>query len=286
MERKFKLRAFIALLMLWSFIVEMVSGIVLYVVPPGRIANWTNWKFWGITKHGWTALHTIFGYLFFIFACYHIVKNWKAILNYIRKKIRRGLKMRWELGTSLLLTVLLTAATLINLAPFSTVMDFGTKLKNSWEDSKNPPIRPHAEDMTLYELSSELQIGIDKAEASLSEAGITLKGSEQTIKAIAEENQISPADVFDLLIKHTSGEVRQKIEKITTPQSHKQGMGKGYGQMSLSQLARDVGISPAEALERLKAHGLTAQENETIRAIADKNNRRPFEIVDIIKKKP
>ena len=214
MKKKFQFRSFTALIMLWSFLVEMVSGIVLYIVPPGRIANWTNWKLWGITKHGWGALHTIFGYLFFIFVCFHIFYNWKAILNYLRRKIQKGLKLRLELGISLLLTVLFTAAILINLAPFSTVMDFGEKMKNSWEESKNPPIRPHAEDMTLPELCVELEMTSDTAKKILTEAGITIHNPEQTIKAIAEDNKISPADVFDILIKTASPEIREKLKKL------------------------------------------------------------------------
>ena len=55
--------------------------------------------------------------------------------------------------------------------------------------------------------------------------------------------------------------------------------------MTLSQIARDAGISTDEALALLKARGITAYENDSIRTIADKNNKKPFEIADMIKKK-
>ncbi|MBE0460642.1 MAG: DUF4405 domain-containing protein, partial [Candidatus Aminicenantes bacterium] len=63
-----KFRAFISLSILWSFLVEAISGIVLYITPVGRVANWTNWKFLGLTKQNWEAIHTIFGYVFLLFA--------------------------------------------------------------------------------------------------------------------------------------------------------------------------------------------------------------------------
>jgi len=87
-KKKFKFRAFTALIMLWSLIIETVSGVVLYIVPPGRIAHWTNWELWSLNKEGWEAIHTIFGYLFLIFACIHIYYNWKSILNYVRKRLK------------------------------------------------------------------------------------------------------------------------------------------------------------------------------------------------------
>ncbi len=48
-KKQFKIRAFTAMMMLLSFVLETISGIVLYIVPPGRVANWTNWKIWGLT---------------------------------------------------------------------------------------------------------------------------------------------------------------------------------------------------------------------------------------------
>ncbi|MFH1952450.1 MAG: DUF4405 domain-containing protein [Pseudomonadota bacterium] len=45
-----------------SFIVDTLSGIILYIAPPGRVANWTSWQVWGLGREQWVAIHTIFGY--------------------------------------------------------------------------------------------------------------------------------------------------------------------------------------------------------------------------------
>ena len=104
--KKFQFRAFRVLIMLWSLIVETISGVILYILPPGRTASWVNWKLFGFSKGQWEAIHTIFGYVFLIFACMHIVFQWRNITAYIRNKVKTGLKIRVEMITSLLVVLL------------------------------------------------------------------------------------------------------------------------------------------------------------------------------------
>ena len=53
--------------MLLTLVVLTINSIILYVVPEGRIANWADWYFLGLTKGDWGAQHTTIGFLF-IFA--------------------------------------------------------------------------------------------------------------------------------------------------------------------------------------------------------------------------
>lgn len=34
----------------FAFVVIAISGVILYIVPPGRVANWTNWQLLGLGK--------------------------------------------------------------------------------------------------------------------------------------------------------------------------------------------------------------------------------------------
>jgi hypothetical protein len=43
-------RGFASLLTTFSFIVMSISGILLFIVPQGRIAEWTDWRMLGLTK--------------------------------------------------------------------------------------------------------------------------------------------------------------------------------------------------------------------------------------------
>ena len=75
--------------LVWSLIVLTLNSIVLYVVPEGRISNWAVWKFWGLTKHDWSAQHTTVGFLFLFAGIVHIYLNWKPIMNYMKNKAKQ-----------------------------------------------------------------------------------------------------------------------------------------------------------------------------------------------------
>lgn len=281
-KNKFKFRAFTALIVLWSFIIENVTGIVLYIVPPGRIAHWTNWKLLGFTKEQWAALHTIFGYIFLIFAVIHIYYNWKPILNYIKKKVKAGIRMRTELTVSLVLTILVFIATAISLPPFSTVMDFGTKMKNSWEESSQEPFVPHAEEMSLKDFIG--QIGISKEEAlkALEKKGIQLQDTSASIKDIAVDNNTSPVALYEILKSELPTEAKEKFDSLTTQK--KQTRGGGYGWKTLENLAQDLNIPIQDIMEFLQSKGIDAQKTEVIRNVAEKNGITPYELVEMIQK--
>ena len=268
-KNKFKFRAFTALIVLWSFIVENVTGIVLYIVPPGRIAHWTNWKLLGFTKEQWASLHTIFGYIFLIFAVIHIYYNWKPILNYIKKKVKAGLRMRMELTVSLAITILVFVATAISLPPFSTVMDFGTKMKNSWEESRQEPFVPHAEEMSLTEFIEQIEISQEEALKLLKDKGIKVQSTSSLIKDIAKDNNTSPAAIYDILEKE--------------PPKKKQS-GRGYGWKTLENVAQELNIPLQDIMKFLQSKGIDAQKDEGIRDIAEKTGMTPYELVEMIQK--
>lgn len=138
-RKGFKWRGLVTFLLAFGMLVEIVSGIVLYITPPGRFANWTNWTFWGIDKHMWGAIHTVFGYLLLIVIMIHLYFNWRVILHFTWNKLRNTFNLKWELAIAVLISVLVFAGTLWNIPPFSTVMDIGNDAKLSWERNGGNP---------------------------------------------------------------------------------------------------------------------------------------------------
>ena len=61
-------RAMTSILIAASFLLLLISGAVLFVSPPGRVANWGNWRMIGLTKHEWTGVHTWFAAVFVLTA--------------------------------------------------------------------------------------------------------------------------------------------------------------------------------------------------------------------------
>ena len=96
--RKFHWKVFVSFYVVFSFLALAVSGIVLYVAPPGRIANWSIWTLGALSKAQWQAVHTIVALLFIVAAGFHLYFNWKVLMAYLRSKLAEGLRMKWELA--------------------------------------------------------------------------------------------------------------------------------------------------------------------------------------------
>ena len=48
----------------FSFVIVAVSGTMMFIVPPGRIASWTEWKFIGLTREEWVSIHVVLSIFF------------------------------------------------------------------------------------------------------------------------------------------------------------------------------------------------------------------------------
>ena len=58
-----------------AFVLMLLTSIVLYIVPQGRVAYWANWQLWGLSKTQWTHLHINLGLLFLVALILHIYYN-------------------------------------------------------------------------------------------------------------------------------------------------------------------------------------------------------------------
>ncbi|MBN1382696.1 MAG: DUF4405 domain-containing protein [Deltaproteobacteria bacterium] len=137
MKKSFNWRGLVTFTLIMGILVETVSGIVLYITPLGRFANWTNWAFWGLDKQEWIAIHTIFGYLLLIIIGLHLYFNRRVVARFIWSKIHRSLNLKREFIAALALIVFVFAGTLGNIPPFSSMMDLGREAKLSWEKNSD-----------------------------------------------------------------------------------------------------------------------------------------------------
>jgi len=58
------LKKITSLTMLLSMLAMTFTGILLFITPPGRVANWTNWQIFGLTKELIANIHSTFMVLF------------------------------------------------------------------------------------------------------------------------------------------------------------------------------------------------------------------------------
>jgi len=260
MKKSFSWRIFISFGLLLSFLMLLVSGVILYISPPGRVANWTDWRMLGLTKNGWIDQHSIFGFAFALLSIFHLfVINWKAFLSYLKAKATTGLKSPVELFGSLLLALLFGFGTYFSLQPFAAVIDFGDSVSESWEQrDKQPPV-PHAETMTLVELALQPGLGGDAEvlKAKLEKAGFRVDSVQQTLGEIAEKNHTTAEKLYVPLAPEKSGARKLPAE--------------GLGRKTLQEVADDAGISASSLQLALKQKGIEAETDMTLKSIAEKN---------------
>lgn len=267
----FQWRALTSVLISACFLLLLLSGIMLFVCPPGRIANWTDWTLLGLTKDEWSAAHIWFASLFVIGATVHLVFNWRPFVTYFKNRLTRHLGFRWEWLIAAGIAAGVFAGTLAGITPFSSLMALNEQLKNSWDEPADRAPIPHAELLTLAELADKTQVNLIEAEARIRLAGWSNFTSNTVIADIAEANHTSAQRVYEVM----GGRAGSK--------SHAGRRGGGLGRKTLAQLCFEQGIPVTDALSRLKTQGIQATEQDTIREIATHNGyERPGELLDVI----
>ena len=54
-----KIRKITSLTALVSFLLLILNSVILYIVPQGRVAYWSDWHLWGLNKTEWGNQHII-----------------------------------------------------------------------------------------------------------------------------------------------------------------------------------------------------------------------------------
>ncbi len=258
MKKKFSWRAFVSFGLFVAFFIIFITGLMLYLAPSGRVAHWVNWKIFGLDKNQWQALHTIFSFLFVILSIFHLFSiNWKAFWSYITSKTRQGLNKGRELYAAILLMLVIFAGTLLNVTPFSSVMNFAEYITDVWEQTiENPPV-PHAEKLSLIELSYQLEdFDVEKIVNRLQNNNIRFDSVTQTLEDIGKKNELPPVEIYNRIVKNSLG-----------------GMaGSGMGLKSLETFAADEHLNIDTLLRHLEDKGIEATREQSLKEIASKND--------------
>ncbi len=268
-KKEFSWRAFISFGLLFSFIIIFITGIILYISPAGRIAHWINWKLFGFSKEDWQAIHTVFSYIFAILSIFHLFTiNWKVFLSYLKSKTSNGLNKKKELFLSSILTIFIFVGVIYSIPPFSSVMTFGEYLTESWENTETEPPIPHAELLTLVELSERLDsVGVDKITSKLKAEGIKFNNTGENLTEIGILNDVSPIDLYNII----------------TSKSLKGMAGSGMGRMTLDEFAIENNKDINEILKTLSKNGIKADKGQTLKDIASANDKAAKDIYELIK---
>ena len=270
-RKKFSWRGWTTFVTAISFIVDLISGIILYISPPGRVANWTNWSVWGLSKEEWGAIHTIFGYVLLFIIAIHIYYNWKMLWNFIWSKVRKAMNLRKEMVGSALICLFIFMGTLWEIPPFSSTMDLGEYFKDSWEENKVDTPVAHGELLSLKEFAATVRVPVDQIMSALKSKGYKVKSIQQPLVSIAKENNTSPDKLYEAM----------KAEGVK-PEAPRSVEGSGMGRKTLETICSENGLPLEEVLARLKKNGIEAKPKDKLKDLAGRAGKTPMEIFGLI----
>ncbi len=271
---RFQWRALTSVVIAFAFLLLAASGTVLFLSPPGRVANWTNWAILGLRKSEWTGLHIWFSAIFLAGALGHVLYNLRPMLGYFKDRMTRRVAARREWLVAAGLCAAVAAGTLAKVPPFATLLAWNEDLKESWDrPAERAPI-PHAELLTLAALAEKAGVDTATATSRLTAKGVVGFSAETVVQTIADQAKLSARQVYDLILTAPK----------TAEGTHVEGQaGGGLGWKTLAQFCADEGIEVGPAVARLTAREIAASEKLTLREIAAGSGRKPYELLEIIR---
>lgn len=275
-KKGFKWRGLATFLLSMGMLIEMISGVVLYITPPGRYANWNNWTLWGLTKGEWGALHTIFGYVLLIIVGLHLYFNWRVVVHFFWSKVKNSFNLKKELAVSAALTILIFAGTLWGIPPFSTIMDWGEDAKHSWEANSG-----------VASSRGNGRGGVSSHDTNNTNSAVTEqrgRGRGSSTSGWNADGTIAPNQAGGSYANSGRGQGRGGASQVApqVDQVSFNGGGGGYGRKTIEMICSENNVAVETGLSRLGANGVTADARASVRDLANSTGKRPSEIVQIV----
>jgi hypothetical protein len=303
-QKKMHMRGFISLLTALSFLIMTISGVILFVVPQGRIALWVDWRMLGLTKSQWGDMHITTSLLFALAGLWHTWLNWRALLSYFRDKAKKTIALKWELAVATVLTIFFTVGAVYKTPPLNYILDFNDAIKEYWIKGPDdePPIQ-HAELLPLNGFLKKVDLELAPALKLLEQNNIKITGPDQKFGDIANTNGTSPANIYKLLrqLERPSSEAAKtpspatektssaaqpstatSVKRWTPEFIQTQFEGKGIGRKTLTDICTEFKLDQATVSKKLAAKKITMAPDDTLKEIGTKYNELPVEIMKII----
>ena len=269
------LRKITSLTVLLSFVLLIVTSVVLYIVPQGRVAYWSNWQLCGLGKEGWGALHTNLGLLFVISALIHTAFNWKAMASYLKNRAKKMRVFTVDFNIALLITAAVTICTLFELPPMRGVQVTAENIKAKAAEKYGEPPYGHAELSSLKSFCRRTEIDVRSALEKMAVAGVACETSMRTIKEIALENGLTPQQVYELIRPEPlTGDVTLAFPDHPAP---------GFGRKTIAEFCKMYGIEQRLVVYGLRFMGKEVTADQSIREVAEANDMEPMALFEAIK---
>lgn len=271
------LRRIVSLSLLLSTIAMLVSSIILYIVPQGRVAYWSGWTLWGLSKSQWGAIHTNLGLLMLICAILHVYYNWKPIINYLKNKARQFRLFTPDFNVALLVFIAFMVLTIMELPPTVWIQDLRASLEEGSAETLGEPPYGHAEISSLRVFLRNVNMDPDEAKANMEAGGIMVDDPEISILDLATANGLTPQELYEVI---RGPEDQRPTGPVPIPES----MPMGTGRMTLEAFCGEYNRDLDEAVNILESAGLAVDRGKSLKDIAEENGMEALDILDILRK--
>jgi uncharacterized protein DUF4405 len=273
------IRKIASLTALLAFFVVLLTSIVLYIVPQGRVAYWADWRLWGLTKEQWGVIHINIGVLFLLSLALHIYYNWKPIVLYLKNKAKQLKVFTTEFNVALVLILIWIVGTYAGIPPFSTIIKISDAFKASAAQKYGEPPYGHAELSSLKTFAKKMGIDLKTGIIQLKDKGYMVDDDTQTLKVIAENNGVSPQQIYLAMSRVSDKSSVFSGKAQTLPDTP----APGTGNITLADFCVQYHLNIKVILRSLKESNITSKEDMTIKQIAEKNQISSIDIYERIK---
>jgi len=269
-----KIRKITSLTALLTFILIILTSVILYIVPQGRVAYWADWRLWGLTKVQWGNIHIINGLLFLLALFLHIYYNWKPIVSYLKNKPKELKVFTKEFNVALGFTLVFSLGVLLEAPPFQWVIDLGDSIKDAAAVKYGEPPYGHAELSTLKTFAKKQGFDLKESMSLLKKADLKFESEKQTLQDIARQNKISPQQVYFAM---------KPVNRTSDSKSLPDNPPAGFGNRNLADICQEYRLDIKAVVRGLTEKNLKASAEMTVKDIAETHNMGPMDVFETIK---
>lgn len=265
-------RKITSMTMFLSFLLLVLTSIILYIVPHGRVAYWADWRLWGLSKTQWSDLHINLGFLFLFAGLLHLYYNWRVITAYMKDKARNMKVFTGSFNGALALCLIVGFGTYFHVPPMSTILNFSESIKDTASEKYGEPPYGHAELSSLKIFIKKVNLDTEKSLVLLDEAGIKYD-LEATVGDIAAGSGLTPKELHDVLKKAEIETTGQPFPDVPMP---------GFGKKKLGDVCNSYNLSIERVIKGLAEKNIQALPEQTIKDIAASVDMDPHAFFEIL----
>ena len=268
-------RKITSMTMFISFVPLVITSIILYIVPQGRVAYWADWHLWGLTKTEWANLHINLGFLFLFAGLLHLYYNWRPITSYMKNRARELTVATPSFNAAMLLCLVVGFGTYFEIPPMSSVIGLGESIKDAASRKYGEPPYGHAELSSLKLFSKKQDLDLEQAIKLLQDAGITFTGSKETLAAIASKNNLSPQALYAIIkpAARTADSSEGIFPETPAP---------GFGNLTIAAVCSKYNLNVNVIRLGLEKSNKQVEVDMTVKEIAAANGKDPMAIFEEI----